>query len=58
MDVKFFERIPGTRKRLYQFTAIDDCTRIRILKVYDACTQQTAIRFAASCCGVYRFACT
>jgi hypothetical protein len=35
MDVKFLERIPGTRKPLYQFTAIDDCTRIRILKVYD-----------------------
>jgi len=45
MDVKFLERIPGTRKRLYQFTAIDDCTRIRVLKVYDACNQQTAIRF-------------
>ena len=27
LDVKFLERIPGTRKRLYQFTAIDDCTR-------------------------------
>jgi transposase InsO family protein len=45
MDVKFLERIPGTRKRLYQFTAIDDCTRIRVLKVYDACNQGTAIRF-------------
>lgn len=45
MDVKFLERVPGTRKRLYQFTAIDDCTRIRILKVYDACNQRTAIRF-------------
>jgi transposase InsO family protein/transposase-like protein len=45
LDVKFLERIPGTRKRLYQFTAIDDCTRIRVLKVYDACTQRTAIRF-------------
>jgi transposase InsO family protein len=45
MDVKFLERIPGTRKRLYQFTAIDDCTRIRVLKVYDACTQATAINF-------------
>jgi len=31
MDVKFLERIPGTRERLYQFTAIDDCTRIRVL---------------------------
>ena len=45
MDVKFLERIPGTRKRLYQFTAIDDCTRIRVLKVYDACNQATAITF-------------
>jgi transposase InsO family protein len=45
MDVKFLERIPGTRTRLYQFTAIDDCTRIRVLKVYDACNQRTAIRF-------------
>lgn len=39
------ERIPGSTRRLYQFTAIDDCTRIRVLKVYDACTQRTAIRF-------------
>jgi len=45
MDVKFLERIPGKRKRLYQFTAIDDCTRIRVLKIYDACNQATAIRF-------------
>jgi transposase InsO family protein len=45
LDVKFLERIPGTQKRLYQFTAIDDCTRIRVLKVYDACNQRTAIQF-------------
>jgi transposase InsO family protein len=45
MDVKFLERIPGTRKRFYQFTAIDDCTRIRVLKIYDACNQKTAIDF-------------
>jgi transposase-like protein len=45
MDVKFLERIPGTGKRLYQFTAIDDCTRIRVLKVYDACNMRTAIQF-------------
>jgi transposase InsO family protein len=44
-DVKFLERIPGTGKRLYQFTAIDDCARIRVLKVYDRCNQRTAIRF-------------
>lgn len=45
LDVKFLERIAGTGKRLYQFTAIDDCTRIRVLKVYDACNQTSAIRF-------------
>jgi transposase InsO family protein len=45
LDVKFLERIAGTRKRLYQFTAIDDCTRIRVLKIYDACNQTSAIRF-------------
>jgi transposase InsO family protein len=45
LDVKFLERIPGTRKRLYQFTAIDDCTRLRVLKIFDACNQKTAIQF-------------
>jgi len=45
LDVKFLERIPGTRRRLYQFTAIDDCTRIRVLKIYDACNQRTAKLF-------------
>ena len=45
VDVKFLERIPGTRRRFYQFTAIDDCTRIRVLKVFDACNQRTAIAF-------------
>ena len=45
IDVKFLQRIPGTAKRFYQFTAIDDCTRIRILKIYDSCNQKTAIQF-------------
>ncbi len=45
LDVKFLERIPGTHRRFYQFTAIDDCTRLRVLKVYDSCNQGTAIRF-------------
>lgn len=42
LDVKFLKRIPGTR-RLYQFTAIDDGTRIRVLKIYDACNQRSGI---------------
>jgi len=45
VDVKFLERIAGSKRRLYQFTAIDDCTRIRILKIYDACNQTSAIQF-------------
>ncbi|HTI36257.1 MAG TPA: IS481 family transposase [Vicinamibacterales bacterium] len=45
VDVKFLERLPATGRRLYQFTAIDDCTRIRVLKVFDACNQRTAMRF-------------
>jgi len=43
--VKVLERIPGTRRRLHQFTAIDDCTRIRVLKIYERCNQATAIQF-------------
>lgn len=45
VDVKFIEPLPGSRKKHYQFTAIDDCTRLRVLKIYDRCNQATAIRF-------------
>ena len=45
LEVKFLERIPGTHRRLYQFTAIDDCTRLRVLKVYDRGNQRTAVQF-------------
>jgi len=45
VDVTFLERITGTRRRFYQFTAIDDCTRMRVLKVFDAYNQRTAIQF-------------
>jgi len=45
VDVKFLERIPDTRKRYYQFTAIDDCTRFRVLRIYEENDQKTAIQF-------------
>jgi transposase InsO family protein len=45
IDVKFIAPIAGTRKRFYQFTAIDDCTRLRILRIYDRLNQNTAIQF-------------
>lgn len=45
IDVKFLEPLKGSRRRHYQFTAIDDCTRLRALKIYDRCNQSTAIAF-------------
>jgi transposase len=45
VDVKFIEPIAGSRKKHYQFTAIDDCTRIRVLRIYPRNTQKTAIQF-------------
>jgi transposase InsO family protein len=45
VDVKFVAPLKGSRKKHYQFTAIDDCTRIRVLRIYDRLNQTTAIRF-------------
>jgi transposase InsO family protein len=47
LDVKFIQPLPGAprAKKYYQFTAIDDCTRLRVLRIYDRCNQQTAIQF-------------
>jgi transposase InsO family protein len=45
VDVKFIAPLKGSRMKHYQFTAIDDCTRIRVLRIYDRLNQQIAIRF-------------
>jgi hypothetical protein len=45
LDVKFITPLRGSRKKHYQFTAIDDCTRIRVLRIYDRLNQKTAIQF-------------
>jgi transposase len=48
IDVKFIEPITtgsGRRKRYYQYTAIDDCTRLRVLRAYPRSDQKTAIQF-------------
>src|SRR5215216_5637284 len=45
LDVKFIAPLPGSRRKHYQFTAIDDCTRLRVLRIYDRCNQQPAIQF-------------
>jgi transposase InsO family protein len=47
VDVKFIEPLgqTGRKRRFYQFTAIDDCTRLRVLRAYPRCDQKTAIAF-------------
>jgi transposase len=56
IDVKFIAPLTGApaqagtaatrgRKKYYQFTAIDDCTRLRVLRIYDQLNQKTAIQF-------------
>ena len=45
VDVKFVAPIGGTRRKHYQFTAIDDCTRLRVLRVDDHLNQKTATQF-------------
>jgi len=47
VDVKFLtlQRPGGQRVRRYQYTAIDDATRIRALRVYQRHTQRNAIAF-------------
>jgi len=45
VDVKFISPLPGSRRKFYQYTAIDDCTRLRVLRAYPRCNQATSIRF-------------
>ena len=47
MDVKFltFANKRGENVRRFQYTAIDDATRVRALKIYDKHTQTNAIDF-------------
>jgi transposase len=45
LDVKFIAPLAGSRRKHYQFTAIDDGTRLRVLRIYPKLNQQTAIQF-------------
>ena len=47
MDVKFliFKDKHGKKLKRYQYTAIDDATRVRALKVYERHTQKNAFNF-------------
>ncbi len=47
VDVKFIEPLgqTGKKKRYYRYTAIDDCTRVRVLRAYPKHDQKAAIMF-------------
>ena len=47
LDVKFIGPLAGAPKpkKYYQFTAIDDCTGLRVLRIHPKLNQQTAIQF-------------
>jgi transposase len=45
LDVKFIAPLAGSRRKHYQFTAIDDCTRLRVLRIYPQLNQKTAMQF-------------
>ena len=46
IDVKFIAPLQGSRKnKHYQFMAIDDCTRIRVLRIYDRHRNRIALRW-------------
>ncbi|MFE2648180.1 DDE-type integrase/transposase/recombinase [Streptomyces nigra] len=47
VDVKFIEPLgqSGRKKRYYQYTAIHDCTRLRVLRASPRNDQKTAIQF-------------
>lgn len=47
MDVKFltFKALDGSKVRRFQYTAIDDATRVRALKIYQYHNQKSAIDF-------------
>jgi Phage integrase family len=49
LDVKFVPRVGRARQRFYQFTAIDEATRFRVLRIYDHNNTKTAIEFLAGC---------
>jgi transposase InsO family protein len=45
MDVKFLDKAAFSGKQYYQFTAIDDCTRFRVLRIYDHHSVKSATDF-------------
>ena len=45
MDVKFIKNPSSPERKLFQFTAVDDCTRYRVIRIYGRNTTRNAIDF-------------
>ncbi len=45
VEVKFTEPMGPKRRKCYQYTEIDDCTRLRVSRIYDRNNPKTAIGF-------------
>lgn len=49
IDTKYLERlpgpVPGTTVRWFQYTATDDCTRWRVIRLYDELSAQHSVTF-------------
>lgn len=56
IDVKFIDKLALQGRRYYQFTAIDDCTRFRVLRIYDHNTVRNAADFVDEVKKVLPFA--
>ena len=49
LDVKFIAPLLGSRRKHYQFTAIDDCTRLRVLRIYPSSTSRRPSSSSTRC---------
>jgi transposase InsO family protein len=56
VDVKFLDSFELENKKYYQFTAIDDCTRYRVLRIYGSNTVKNATDFVDKVKKVLPFA--
>jgi hypothetical protein len=45
IDTKHLDIIPGKGKRYYQYTATDDCTRLRVISIYEDLSLSNSLQF-------------
>ena len=56
VDTKYLELIPGTGRRWYQYTAVDDCSRVRVLRIYDDLSVYHSLAFLREVVAALPFA--